>query len=100
MMYFQKDPTSTLIIVFLVIGVYVYYKSRKSKGRSRRGFGFLGGGMVQEQQDTMSSIAMLIMLQQFSQPHPTKTLEGKKKDPYKKEVEKNRKKTLKLFEDW
>ena len=62
MMYFQKEPVYTVVIIGIGIAVYIYFKSRKGKAGV---FGkFLGGGST-DSEDRMNDLMIFFMLQQM-----------------------------------
>ncbi len=66
LMYFQKEPVFTVIILAIGIVMYFFIKARKSgKGL----FSFMGGSM-DPQQDRMNDVITLLMLQQLISDTP------------------------------
>ena len=62
LMYFQKEPVFTIIILGIGIAVYLFFKARKSgKGIA----GFFGGNELPNQQDKMNDLMTLIIFQQL-----------------------------------
>ena len=62
LMYFQKEPVFTIIILGIGIAVYLFFKARKSgKGIA----GFFGGNEFPNQQDKMNDLMTLIIFQQL-----------------------------------
>ena len=62
LMYFQKEPVFTVIILGIGIAVYLFFKARKSgKGIS----GLFGGNELPNQQDKMNDLMTLIVFQQL-----------------------------------
>ena len=62
LMYFQKEPVFTIIILGIGIAVYLFFKARKSgKGIA----GFFGGNEFPNQQDKMNDLMTLIVFQQL-----------------------------------
>ncbi|MFW9828884.1 MAG: hypothetical protein ACFFEY_14940 [Candidatus Thorarchaeota archaeon] len=63
MMYYQKNPVYTIIIIAIGIGIYIFFKSRKGKG----GFfnKFLGFKPKNETDERMDDLITLFMLQQM-----------------------------------
>lgn len=62
LMYFQKEPIFTVIILGIGIAVYLFFKARKSrKGIS----GLFGGNELPNQQDKMNDLMTLIVFQQL-----------------------------------
>ena len=68
LMFYQKNPVYTIVIICIALGTYFLYKSRKSNGnRYRGGFRFLSGKSTY-QNDNMDDILMLLMIQQIFSP--------------------------------
>ena len=62
LMYFQKEPVFTVIILGIGIAVYLFFKARKSgKGIA----GLFGGNELPNQQDKMNDLMTLIVFQQL-----------------------------------
>ena len=62
MMYFQKEPVYTVVIIGIGIAVYIYFKSRKGKGGV---FGKFLGGRSEDSEDRMNDLMIFFMLQQM-----------------------------------
>jgi len=61
LMYFQKDPIFTVIILGIGVAVYLFFKARKN-GKGLTG---LFGGSSAGQQDKMNDLMTLIVFQQL-----------------------------------
>ncbi len=62
LIYFQKNPIYTVIIIGLGFGVYFFVKSRKKGGS---GGLFFGSRTYEQQQESFNTAFSLIMLQQL-----------------------------------
>ena len=62
-MYYQKNPVYTVIIIGIGIGLYIFFRSRKS------GRGTFLSGKRDNREELMDDFMMLMMLQQlFNHP--------------------------------
>jgi hypothetical protein len=76
LMYYQKNPFYTVIIIGVGIGFYVFFRSRKS------GRGTFLSGKRNVREERMDDLMMLIMLQQlFNQPQSREAPQDK--NPHK-----------------
>jgi hypothetical protein len=67
-MFFQQNPVYAVVIMGIIIGGYLYIKSKRS-GSSGGVFGFMKGN-PQQQNDSLNDIITLMMLQQlFNNPN-------------------------------
>lgn len=81
MMYFQKEPIYTVVIIGIGIGLYIYFKSRKGKTGV---FGKFLGDRSEDSDDRMNDLILFFMLQQMAtnssqQQESTKQQEKNKK---------------------
>ncbi|MBY9008303.1 MAG: hypothetical protein KGD74_00395 [Candidatus Lokiarchaeota archaeon] len=67
LMFYQKEPVYTVVIIGIGVVIYFVYKSKKS------GKGLLGGffsGNQSQQDSRIDDLIALMMLQQFSSTNP------------------------------
>lgn len=67
LMFYQREPIFTLVIIGIAVGVYLFFKSRKSSSRGgSRGFFSAITGRGNDQQDrNIDDMITLMMLQQL-----------------------------------
>ncbi|MFW9829351.1 MAG: hypothetical protein ACFFB4_03335 [Promethearchaeota archaeon] len=99
MMYYQKNPVYTIIIIAIGIGIYIFFKSRKGKGGLFKKF---IGRDRSETDDRMDDLITLFMLQQmFNNSIQNKNQIQEKETPKNKrseELEKEKQEILELLE--
>ena len=98
LMFYQKEPVYTLVIVGVGLALYLYYKAKKS------GNGLLGSlfsGPQSSQERTFDDLVALMMLQQLISSNPqTNTASKQISEESKKrreEIEKTQKEVLDLL---
>ncbi|MHA2287513.1 MAG: hypothetical protein ACXABG_01875 [Promethearchaeota archaeon] len=98
LMFYQKEPVYTLIIVGVGLALYVYYKAKKS-GRGVLGSFFSGPQSTQER--NFDDLIALIMLQQLVSSNPQTNVASKQisedSRKRKEEIDKTRKEILELL---
>ena len=60
--FYQQNPIYAVVCIVIFVGVYLFFKSRKS---GARGFGFLSGKGAQQQESRMDDLVTLMMIQQL-----------------------------------
>ncbi|MFX1360724.1 MAG: hypothetical protein ACFFDL_05470 [Promethearchaeota archaeon] len=97
MMYFQKEPIYTVVIIGIGIGLYIYFKSRKGKSGV---FGKFLGGNSEDSDDRMNDLILFFMLQQMatnsSQQH--ESTKQREKDKKQDQIDKIKHEVLDLLE--
>jgi hypothetical protein len=61
--FYQQNPIYAIVVIVLFVGVYLFFKSRKT-GRRGGAFGFFSGRNVQ-QDNRMDDLITLMMIQQL-----------------------------------
>jgi hypothetical protein len=97
LMNYQKNPIFTIVIVFIGIGGYLYFKSKKGRGSNSRS-GFLSSRHPQ-QDDSMHNVVTLLMLQQsFNNDSDNNFLKSSKKEKQRnKEIDKVKNEILEIL---
>jgi hypothetical protein len=73
LMFYQREPIFSIIIIGIAIGLYLFFKSRKSSSRGRRGgfFSAITGRANDSHEQNIDDMITLMMLQQlFSENSP------------------------------
>ncbi|MEJ2295992.1 MAG: hypothetical protein P8Y23_14645 [Candidatus Lokiarchaeota archaeon] len=67
LMFYQREPIFTIIIIGIVAGLYLFFRSRKSSSRRRRGgfFSSITGRTDDRYERNIDEIITLMMLQQL-----------------------------------
>jgi hypothetical protein len=85
--FYQQNPVYAVLIIVLFVGIYLYFKSKKSFSTGKGRFGFLSG--KQPPQDTqMDNLIKLMMIQQIMNSNTNgssqkiRENENKEKDQY------------------
>jgi hypothetical protein len=69
LMFYQRDPIFTIVIIGLAVGVYLFFKSRKGSSREG-GRGFLSAitrrGIDQQERNVDDMITLMMLQQLFS----------------------------------
>jgi hypothetical protein len=67
LMFYQREPIFTIIFIGLAIGVYLFFKSRKSssRGGDRGFFSAITGRNNDQQERNIDDMITLMMLQQL-----------------------------------
>ena len=98
--FYQQNPVYAIVIIVLFIGVYLFFKSRKSGGKGGA-FGFLSEKNV-PQDNRMDDLIMLMMIQQLlntpSQTSDNRVNEDNLKDR-KQQIDKIKQEVLDLLEE-
>jgi hypothetical protein len=98
LMFYQKEPVYTLVIVGVGLALYLYYKAKKN-GRGLLGSFFSGPQSSQER--NLDDLVALMMLQQLISSNPqTNTASRQISEDSKKrreEIEKTQKEVLDLL---
>ncbi|MFX0074354.1 MAG: hypothetical protein ACFE96_02855 [Candidatus Hermodarchaeota archaeon] len=98
LMFYQKEPVYTLIIVGVGLALYLYYKAKKS---GKGGLGALFGGQQSAQDRNFDDLVTLLMLQQLisSNPRSSTASEQISEESRKRreEIEKTQKEVLELL---
>lgn len=104
LMFYQREPVFSVIILGMIVGIYLFFRSRRStrRGKSKGILGsFLGGNQYQENQ--MDDLITLMMVQQlFQNSNKSANLDRQDKPPIsekEKNIEKTKKEILDLFEN-
>ena len=98
LMFYQKEPVYTIIIIGVGLILYLYYKAKKS------GKGFLGSffsGNQSSQERNFDDLVALMMLQQLISSNPQNNTASKqiseKSKKRREEIEKTQKEVLDLL---
>jgi hypothetical protein len=104
LMFYQSNPVYTIFIVAIVLGTYLFYRSRRgNRGNSRGAFRFLSGN-DNPQNDNMDDLITLMMIQQLFSPAPNPEYHGyqlsntRRKDE-ESEIDKIKREVLELLGD-
>ena len=98
LMFYQKEPIYTLVIVGVGLALYLYYKAKKSgKGL----FGSMFSGPQSTQDSNINDLVSLIMLQQIISSNPQNNTASKhiseESKKRREEIEKTQKEVLDLL---
>ena len=98
LMFYQREPVYTVIIVGVGLGLYLYYKAKK---RGKGVFGSFFSGPQSAQDRNFDDLIALMMLQQLVSSNPqTSTASNQISEETRKrkeEIEKTRKEVLDLL---
>jgi len=104
LMFYQREPVFSVIILGMIVGIYLFLRSRRStrRGKSKGILGsFLGGNQYQENQ--MDNLITLMMVQQlFQNSNKSANLDRQDKPSIsekEKNIEKTKNEILDLFEN-
>lgn len=99
--FYQQNPMYAIIMIVLFVGVYLFFKSRKSGSHGWR-FGFFSGKGAQQQDSRMDDLITLMMIQQLmntpSQDTDNRMYEESKKDR-ENDIEKVKQEVLDLLDE-
>ena len=104
LMFYQTNPMYTIVIICIVLGTYLFYRSRRgNRGNSKGGNRFLSGG-TNPQNDNMDDLITLMMIQQLFSPSPGSEslryqLPNDKKQDEESEIDKTKREVLELLGD-
>ena len=70
LMFYQKEPVYTLVIVGVGLFFYLFYKARKSGNGNGLLGGFMSGNQTKKQDRNFDDLMALIMLQQLLSNDP------------------------------
>ena len=107
LMFYQREPIFSIIIIGIAIALYLFFKSRKSSSRGRRG-GFLSAITGREndpQEKNIEDLITLLILQQlFSENSNKKANQNVDQVPSARnsqelEMQKMKKEILDLFQE-
>jgi len=104
LMFYQSNPVYTIFIVAILVGTYLFYRSRRANhSNSRGGFRFLSGSS-NPQNDHMDDLITLMMIQQLFSPSPTSEhtryqLPTNSKQDEESEIDKIKREVLELLGD-
>ncbi len=107
LMFYQREPVFTVIIIGLAVGLYLFFKSRRSSSRGR-GRGFLSAltGRANNQQDrNIDNMLTLMMVQQLFSNNSCQNLSSnnkqfkKKENSHQKEIKRVKEEVLRLFNE-
>ena len=103
LMFYQREPVFSIIIICISVGLYLFFRSRRSgRKRGRRGIltSLMGGNRPQD--TNIDDLITVMMIQQlFHEPNkstpsnPTKENQCSKQE---QEIEKAKKEILELFD--
>ena len=100
LMFYQQNPVFAVIIVGLIIGIYLFFKARKSRGTSSPGSFF--SGFRRPQANNMDDFLKFLLLQQItnSRSHSlvANSTTPKKISKRQEQIEKTQKEVLELLE--
>ena len=101
--YYQQNPIFTVVIVIIGLGVYFYFKSRKSNSSGT--FAFFSKRSSSNQNKSMEDLIKFMMLQQILGSPASSTHSREKNDnlmkenDYEEQIEVIKNEVLDLFED-
>ena len=96
MMFFQKDPTFTIIIIIAGVGVYLFFKARKSKSGL---LGFLSGKADPQENKIDDLITLMVLNQLFNNSnHPSQEPVKDQRKERQEEIDKVKREVLDLLE--
>lgn len=107
LMFYQREPIFTVVIIGLAIGLYLFFKSRKSSSRGG-GRGFLSaltGRANNQQERNIDNMITLMMVQQLFSDNSSKNLSSntkqfeKKENSHQKEMKRIKEEVLSLFNE-
>ncbi|MFX1419609.1 MAG: hypothetical protein ACFE9N_11875 [Promethearchaeota archaeon] len=97
--FYQQNPVYAVVIIALFVGIFLFFKSRKS---GPRGFGFFSGKGAQQQESRMDDLVTLMMIQQLlntnSQDSDTRVYKDSEKDR-KHQIDKIKEEVLNLLDE-
>ncbi len=100
-MFYQQSPVFSIVILFIFIGAYLFFKSRKRGGMPGHRAGLFFSGRQPYQSTNVDDLVTLVMLQQlFDKPngnnsaHSQGTLNNKEE-----EIDKTKREILQLLEE-
>jgi len=101
-MFYQREPVFSIIIICIAIGLYLFFRSRRSgrkKGRSGVISSLMGGNRLQD--GNLDDLITLMMVQQLFQesnnPVYSKTMKKNHLSKREQELEKTKTEILDLF---
>lgn len=98
LMFYQKEPVYTLVIVGVGMALYLYYKAKKS---GKGGIGALFSGQQSPQERNFDDLMALMMLQQLISSNPQNSTASQQisEESMKRreEIEKTQKEVLDLL---
>ena len=100
--YYQQNPVFTLVIITIGLGIYVYFKSRKSRSSSGI-FTFFSKHSPSNQNNKLEDFITLILLQQtlqsFNSPNNKKKNASEKMIKDEEKIEIVKQEVLALLEE-
>lgn len=87
LMFYQREPVFTIIIIGIAVGLYLFFRSRKSSSRRRSGgfFSAITGRTNDQYERNIDDMMTLMMLQQlFSKKTPQPKNENLTSDEHAK----------------
>lgn len=97
--FYQQNPVYAIVIIALFIGVFLFFKSRKS---SSRRFGFFSGKSAQHQESRIDDLVTLMVIQQLlntnSQDSDTRVYNDSERDR-KQQIDKIKQEVLNLLDE-
>jgi hypothetical protein len=98
LMFYQKEPVYTIVIVGAGLAIYLYYKAKKS---GKGGIGSLFGGQQSPQERNFDDLVTLLMLQQLISNNPQSNTTSKQISEEsrrrREEIEKTQREVLDLL---
>lgn len=100
MLFYQKDPFFTIIILVISVGVYLFFKSRKNK---KGFFGAFLSGRANTQDNQIDDLITLMILQQMfsnsnSNYNSNETTTSGRENPKREDIDKIKDEILTLLE--
>ena len=101
-MYYQKNPVVTGVVVVIFIAVYFFFKTRKSKGsRNHRVRTGMFSGAQGKEEGSFNTVMTLLALQQFTASSQSKPPVGPQlRSPESDELEREQAEVLAIFKEW
>ena len=100
LMFYRQNPVFAVIIIGLILGIYLFFKARKSRGTSAPG-SFLSG-FRRSQTNNMDDFLKFLLLQQITNSRSPSLVQNsttpKKISKRQEQIEKTQKEVLELLE--
>lgn len=104
LMFYQREPVFSVVIIGIAVAVYLFFRSRRSgtrRGRSGVFSSLLGGN--QQQDRNIDDLITLMMVQQLFQESNNSTCSippnENQLSKYEQEIEKTKNEILELFDE-
>jgi hypothetical protein len=97
--FYQKNPVYAIVIIGLLIGVYLFFKARKSDRKSGT-FGFFSGKTTQQSRRMDDLITLMMIQQLLNSPSQTTNsiVDEDESKERKKQIDKIKQEILELLD--